>query len=1425
MRKKLSIFICLIFVFSLLTPFASAIKVKADVANPLDYFVSRSFENASNDGFVARGQAVTISSVYEAAYEGLSSLKIQNRTSGWDGCELNLTTELSSGVNYQVSTYVYQTSSIPQPFKIIAIIQDDNGERFQTVAETVAVPFYWKKISGTLNFSYTGTLQKLSLIIISPNDTTFSYYVDKFEIAGPNKVGTPGLIVNSTFESATKEGWQPRGTGVSIDVYNMPAHTGNYSLFVRGRSSSWHGAQIDLLNIVQKGKTYTISGWVYQDSGSNQQITLTMQNRYDNQLDANGNPKYNYTSIVYQKTVPSNTWVELSGTFTVSATANIINAMTLYFESPNVNLSFYIDDVTVLDQNAVFYTPEWEIPSLFDQYKDYFKIGVAIPYKVLTNPTEMQMVSKHFNSITAENEMKPDAIQKTEGNFDFSKADEYVNYVQANNKVIRGHTLVWHQQVPNWFFYESDGKTLVSKDTLLQRMKTHIQTIVSRYKGKVYAWDVVNEAIDPSQPDGYRRSNWYNIAGPEYIEKAFIYAHEADPDAKLFYNDYNTEDPKKRQFIYEMVKSLKEKGVPIDGIGLQCHINIDSPTVSEIEKTIQLFSSIPGIEIHITELDMSVYSDSSTNYATPPSEVLIKQAYRYKEIFDMLKKYKNVVTNVTFWGLKDDYSWLNSSRNNYPLLFDKNYQSKYAYWAIVSPNVLPPLIQKASANNSPAIIDGLEDKEYKTVKPISIVANGQEIGTAKVLWNNGELYVFTKVYDSSYDANDQIKIFIDQNNAKSPYLQSDDIIVNINRFGSLSSNIQGIIKGSIVREISGGYTVEICVRLPNIVMSSNTQIGFDIAIINNNIVYNWNDSTSQQSFDTSKYGILVLGDKVKLATAKKGTPTIDGEEDSIWAKAEEISTDTVVSGSVYGAKAKVKVLWDENKLYVFARVYDPILNSANANAWERDSIEIFVDENNGKSTSYQDDDAQFRVNYNNEQSFGTGALANNFYTVSKVVYKDGNVDGYIVEAAVYAKTIKFSNGLIIGFDVQVNDADNSGKRVNVLTWSDPVGNDYKDTSRFGCLELVDETPVQQAPSSQNTSTTPTTTNITTNTSTTLATTENKDQATQQAERKDTVQTQQKQEITVDLKKGISKAVTVEKQNIIDVPKVAQIIIPQNALLSNGIIIVKQVEKETLPLQELNAATQPIEITTTTKIKGNIEIKFEIDKSKLAQDKVPVVMKLTKNGWQIARTKVDSSGNVSAITTEGGKYVVVADSIDNIFKDMKDHWAKDAAKDLLTKGIMVGFTDKTFRPDEKVNMSETLVMLSRALNWTPPAEQDQKAEKLPVWAKDALINAINSGVISEDMLSNPTRKLSRLETIEIIVKAAEKLLPTVDKKALNFTDMDKIPSDKLEYVEKAVALNLINGYSDGSFKPNDPISRAEAGIIISKLLSSIQNNLK
>ncbi|AZT90849.1 glycoside hydrolase [Caldicellulosiruptor changbaiensis] len=387
--------------------------------------------------------------------------------------------------------------------------------------------------------------------------------------------------------------------------------------------------------------------------------------------------------------------------------------------------------------------PDWSIPSLCESYKDDFMIGVAIPARCLSNDTDKRMVLKHFNSITAENEMKPESLlagQTSTGlSYRFSTADAFVDFASTNKIGIRGHTLVWHNQTPDWFFKDSNGQRL-SKDALLARLKQYIYDVVGRYKGKVYAWDVVNEAIDENQSDGYRRSTWYEICGPEYIEKAFIWAHEADPNAKLFYNDYNTEVSKKREFIYNMVKNLKSKGIPIHGIGMQCHINVNWPSVSEIENSIKLFSSIPGIEIHITELDMSLYNyGSSENYSTPPQDLLQKQAQKYKEIFTMLKKYKNVVKSVTFWGLKDDYSWLRSfyGKNDWPLLFFEDYSAKPAYWAVIeasgvttsSPTPTPTPTPTVTATPTPT------PTATPTPTPVSTPATSGQI---KVLYANKE---------------------------------------------------------------------------------------------------------------------------------------------------------------------------------------------------------------------------------------------------------------------------------------------------------------------------------------------------------------------------------------------------------------------------------------------------------------------------------------------------------------------------------------------------------------------------------------------------------------------------------------------------------------------------------------------------------------
>lgn len=242
--------------------------------------------------------------------------------------------------------------------------------------------------------------------------------------------------------------------------------------------------------------------------------------------------------------------------------------------------------------------------TLKEAYKNYFPIGVAVSPRGLNGP-DAELITKQFSSVTPENAMKMGPIHPEENRYNWQDADAIVAFAEKNGMKVRGHTLCWHNQTPKWFFTDTEGKQ-VSRDVLLKRMKKHIEDVAGRYKGKVYAWDVVNEAVPDTSTSIYRKSKFYEIIGEDYIEKAFEYAHAADPDARLFYNDYNTESAEKREKIFQLLKRLKAKNVPVHGVGLQGHWSIYEPSQAELEKSISQFASL-GLEVQITELDVSVH--------------------------------------------------------------------------------------------------------------------------------------------------------------------------------------------------------------------------------------------------------------------------------------------------------------------------------------------------------------------------------------------------------------------------------------------------------------------------------------------------------------------------------------------------------------------------------------------------------------------------------------------------------------------------------------------------------------------------------------------------------------------------------------------------------------------------------------------------
>jgi endo-1,4-beta-xylanase len=330
---------------------------------------------------------------------------------------------------------------------------------------------------------------------------------------------------------------------------------------------------------------------------------------------------------------------------------------------------------------------------LKDYYKNYFDIGVAVSALVLKDKNA-SLILKEFSSLTAENSMKMGPIHPTENVYNWKDADSIITFANKHLLKIRGHNLCWHQQTPKWFFIDSLGKQ-VTKEVLLLRLKKHIFEVVGRYKGKVYAWDVVNEAISDAPNEYLRNSIWYQIAGDEYISKAFEYAHEADPAALLFYNDYNEISAIKRAKMIRLVKDLKLQGVPINGVGLQAHWAINEPSYAQLDSTLSDFSQL-GLILQITELDLSVYPkehvarerqniDTATTFS---HEKEMKQAEVYKNCFELFRKYKQYISSVTFWNITDEHSWLDNfpvnNRKDYPLLFDTNNKRKHAYKEVVN---------------------------------------------------------------------------------------------------------------------------------------------------------------------------------------------------------------------------------------------------------------------------------------------------------------------------------------------------------------------------------------------------------------------------------------------------------------------------------------------------------------------------------------------------------------------------------------------------------------------------------------------------------------------------------------------------------------------------------------------------------------------
>lgn len=820
-----------------------------------------------------------------------------------------------------------------------------------------------------------------------------------------------GLIGVNGFENeADLAGWIGRGESGSVTIKqsNAVAHSGTYSLITENRSIDWNGPGCTYP--FEKGRTYTITSWVYQDSGSSQMIILSAEATVD------GVPGYQNLNRTECK---SGEWTQLMGTF--RAGDNMEKAV-IYFETLDAaSLSFYVDDISVVDKDSVSLASN--LPSLVETYKDSFDIGCAVPLSAFTDSELVGFLKSQYNTYTHENELKPESVldmekckeaaaagDETHPVLNFEKALPMLDFAKENGYKVHGHVLVWFKQTPMEFFHEgySLDKPVVSREVMLERLENYIAGVFAfvteNYPGVITTWDVVNEAI-LGETGGMRRTKsedseegdmWLEVVGEDYVESAFTYARKYAPkDVQLFYNDFNIPYEPKQTGIYELVKKLNDKGL-IDGVGFQGHYEVENPAIQQISKAIDRFSDL-GLRIRISELDIQAADNSE--------EVMLKQAYRYQDLLEMFKSKADVIDTVVFWGISDGTSWM---AEKYPLLFDADMQPKMSFWALTDTSKLPPVVQTANAYG----VSEITEDNFALATEYAFGSN-----SFRALYTETELTVRVFAADKSKDAEDSVTIFM------------PDGQVTLLREGGT--------------ETEEGYYVDIKAPME---AKNGKKLEMDILVSDKDVPTAWNDP---QNADASRnFGKLTF---VVMSTAAKsvfGTPDMTkSEPDAVWETAPVFNVDqtkdklATEDGTV---SVTFQSMWDEENLYVLATVVDPHLDDSLPTSYEQDSVELFIDEGNNKLGTYEDDDGQYRINFKNVLNADHGMAE----IVSRTILTD---TGFVVEVAI-PLTSKASPKDVLGFDVRYNNIDAGAKR-HLLNFSDVTDAGWKDTSVFGLLVL------------------------------------------------------------------------------------------------------------------------------------------------------------------------------------------------------------------------------------------------------------------------------------------------------------------------------------------------------------------------------------
>ncbi len=638
------------------------------------------------------------------------SLEVTNRTAGYMGPSLNLLSvnNIVAGAVYQVTAYVLLAA--PDSSNPTATISTKTADcattgAYGNIATSGALSSTaWTKVQGTFSFTDLPGPPTSLILYIQSSSASDSFYIDDVTIGelsppppSPSQQDNSGIT--TTFADGGLDGWSSRSGSSTLTNVVPPVLDPNgdaRSLLTTGRIANYDGPQINVSNKMYDGSVYNLSVYVMLQptDGSSHVINMSLQ------YSLNGNPNYPSITGYPGVTVPADgQWhlISVNG-FTMPSSYDPGSAY-VYLQtvppSGNDLVSFYIDDFQLT------YVPpptiQTDIPSIYKTYADFFPIGAAVDTTDLSGP-HAQLLTMHFDSMTPGNDLKWSSVESAKGQFNFTNGDAEVGEAVCADMKVRGQNLVWStgEQTPSYAF--GDGtNSAANQATVTANIQEHIQNEVQHFGTKVYAWDVVNEPIDPTQSDCLVHGPFYQVLGASYIDIAFQAAKQyAPPGTKLFLNEYSTTQPAMLSCLIKVVRELRGRGVPVDAIGHEMHNQINYPTPeSMLEAVERVHRELPGMDQQVTELDMSVYNagDDTSNYGNniPPS-VLAEQGWLYKDYFEVFRRLRGKLSAVTFWGMADDDTWLDSFpvvRTDYPLPFDMGLQAKPAYWGIVDPTQLP----------------------------------------------------------------------------------------------------------------------------------------------------------------------------------------------------------------------------------------------------------------------------------------------------------------------------------------------------------------------------------------------------------------------------------------------------------------------------------------------------------------------------------------------------------------------------------------------------------------------------------------------------------------------------------------------------------------------------------------------------------------